>query len=617
MKATTNARRVGLLIFLGVLIFGLYYNILGNPPTNWDDPALFDNPYLTGGISLANLHQILVLKPGSTYQPLRDLSYLLDFTFWKTDPVLGLHLHSILLYYFMAIAAWMFLLELFAAFGVPAPRAFLWASLATVIFAAHPIHVESVAWIYARKEPLLGVFSFLSLWAFVRARTGHPLYAVVSVAMLLLAILSKPTALVIPAAMLVIDFTLQAERPDRAFWKKRALIFLPMLVIVIPMMSRLVFMMSSAGGIKPYHGGTFGTNLLAVSQIFIEYIRLTGFTLRYVADYPITLYTALNQWQAWVFLGMNMLLIISAVEAFLRGKHLYAVFVAWFYIFLFPVAHIFPIAQILADRYALIPSLSWCVALAYLLTVLWEQRLNHPRLSSDFPRLVAIALTGVVVLSYAGMTVRQNTVWRSSQLLWENTLARYPYSSPANVNLAVIYIGQGRYQDAQELCVNAIKALPYDYLAISNLALAQMLMGQYNHAIHNYQQALKLKPDLAKTRLGLANAYWEKQDSQGTYTTYTEILRTGALPAPYQALALVRIGHAAWKLGRPAEAASYLAQADTSTPQEPATLKELAETYTSMGNVPKAVNAYQALLTSTSDPALQAKIQARLRELTP
>lgn len=615
-KPSIDLKRIGVLVLLGVLIFGIYYNILGNPPTNWDDPALFNNSHLTGGFTLANLKQVLILKHGATYQPLRDLSYMLDFTLWKDNPVVGLHLHSILLYYFMVITAWMFLLELFRAFSVEQERAFLWACMAAVIFAVHPMHVESVAWIYARKEPLLGIFTFLSLWAFVRARRGSNFFYVASGMLLILAVLSQPTALVIPAVMIVIDLSLQAEKPDRAFWKKRALIFLPMLAIVIPMMGRLVLMMSSAGGVKPYHGGSFWTNLLAVSQIFIEYIRLTGFTLRYVADYPIPLYTSLTQWQTWVFLGLNIALIISGIEAYLRGRHLYAIFVAWFYIFLLPVSHIFPISQILADRYALIPSLSWCVALAYLLVMLWEKRLSLPHVSPDFPRLLAIALLGITVVSYAAMTIRQNTLWRNSQLLWENTLARFPLSSPANVNLSVIYIGQGRYEAAQELCLNAIKALPYDYLAISNLALAQTMMGQYDNAIHNYQQALRLRPDLEKTRLGLGNAYWGKQDFQGIYHTYREILATfPTLPPYFKTISTLRLGYAAWKLGKPDESASYLSQVNALAQQFPTSLKELAEVYTSMGNTGLALTSYQALLNHVQDPNVRAEINKRITVL--
>lgn len=613
-----DMRRIAVLTLLGVLVFGVFYNTLGNPPTNWDDPALFNNQGLRS-LSWENLAHVLTFQEGSTFQPIRDISYMIDFAFWKTNPVLGMHLHSILLYYLMTIALWLFLMELFKAFDIPENRSFLWGTIATVIYAVHPVHVESVAWLYARKEPLLGVFTFLSFWTFLKGRSGHTGFSLASLALLALAVLSKPTALVVPAAMLVIDFALQAHKPDRAFWKKRALIFIPMLILVIPLMARLILMMSSVGGIKPFHGGNLWTNLLAVSQICISYLGLIGFTLSYTADYPITLYTAFDQWQAWVFVALNLALIASAVAAYMRGRYIYAVFIAWFYIFILPVAHIFPISQIMADRYALIPSVSWCVMLGFLISALWDKRLKFRFVSPDLPRLLAVAALSVIVLSYASMTIRQNTIWRSSESLWENTVARYPNSSPGNVNLAVIYIGQGRYQAAQELCLNAFMALPYDYLAISNLALTQTLMGQYDNAIQNYQMALKLKPDLDKARLGLANAYWAKRDFAKAYSVYTSTLQAnpGLGKNSYGGLILARLGYAAWKLGKNADSAAYLASAQKLAGTYPVVLNDLAEVYTSMGNIDMALKAYQDLLSVTKNSKLKSVLQKRIASLQP
>ena len=610
--------RIAVLTLLGVLVFGLFYNTLGNPPTNWDDPALFNNQSLHS-LSWKNLEYVLSIKDDATFQPIRDISYMIDFTIWKTDPVLGMHLHNTLLYYFMTIALWLFLMELFKAFAVAQKRAFLWGTIATVIYAVHPVHVESVAWLYARKEPLLGIFTFLSFWAFLKGRSGQTWYYLASLALLVLAILSQPTALVIPGAMLLIDFALQAHKPDRVFWKKRALIFIPMLILVIPLMARLILMMSSAGGIKPYHGGNFWTNLLAVSQICISYLGLIGFTLNYTADYPLTLYTAFNQWQAWVFVAFNLVLIASALAAYVRGRYIYAVFVAWFYIFILPVSHIIPISQVMADRYALIPSVSWCVLLGFLISALWDKRLAYRFVSPDLPRLLAVAFLSVVVLVYASMSIRQNTIWRSSERLWENTVACYPDSSPGNVNLAVIYINQGKFQAAQELCLNAIMALPYDYLAISNLALAQMLMGQYDNAIQNYRMALKLKPDLTKARLGLANAYWSKGDLAEASSVYTSTLQTNPNleKTSYGGLILARLGYAAWKAGKGPESKAYLTKAAMLVKRNPAVLNNLAEVYTSMGNSDMALKAYQDLLKITKDGKLKRVLKERIAALQP
>jgi tetratricopeptide (TPR) repeat protein len=598
---------------LVVLIFGLYLNIFDNEATNWDDPAIFTRTAIHD-ISIDNLKKILAFHGGSTYQPMRDLSYMLDFELWggtEKDVVFGMHLHSIILYILMVLSCWLFLLELFKSFSDDHAMCFTWASITTVLFAVHPVHVESVTWLYARKEPLLGIFTFISLWAFVRARTHHWVkFYLISVISLVLAVLSKPTAVMIPGVMIILDFALQAHKRQPSFWKSRLFVYIPILVIALLMVIRLLSVMYSVGGVKPYHGGNFWSNLLAVSQILISYISLIGFTINYSADYPIKLYADPLAWQAWVFVVLNILLIASAVVAYMRKRYIYAIFIAWYYLFALPVSHIFPISQIMADRYAMLSSLSWCVLLGFLLTKLWYLRLKSTRLSPEFPMLIAIALFSLIVVFYSYMTVWQNNIWQNSQFLWEDTLEKYPNSSPANVNLSAIYLKQGRFKEVQELCIAAIKAKPYDYLAISNLALAQMMMKQYDHAINNYKQALKLKSDLPKAYMGLANAYWEIGEYDKAHMLYSKLFREGNVNNPYhRAQYSYRLGFASWKRSSKDEAYVYLDRAREFSQDYPSVLKDLAMAYTSMGDVPRAIETFHVLLPQLKDGKLKDRLQ--------
>ena len=600
----SKRRYLGVGLLLVVLVLGLHLNILDNEATNWDDPAIFTRSSLHQ-LTAENILEILSVKKLSTFQPVRDLSYMVDFALWGPEHqsvVFGMHLHSIVLYLLMILACWLFLLELFRVFVDDEDLAFVWAGISTVLFAVHPVHVESVAWLFGRKEPLMGMFTFLSLWAFIRGRTGKWGYYGGSLVFMILAILSKPIALMIPAVMIALDVVIQLRRPHPSFLKTRILVYLPMLLIVIPLGLRLVVMMHAAGGVKPYHGGGFFTNLLAVSQIFASYLSLIGFTINYAADYAIKLYADPAAWQAWAFLGFNILLIASAVFALVKRHYVYAFFTAWYYIFLMPVAHFLPISQIMADRYALLPSLCWSVLLGYGLSRLWRMRLKSGRFSPEFPQLISAALLGMIVFSYSYMSFRQNDIWQNSQTLWEDTLAKYPNSSPANVNLAAIYIKQQRFPEVQELCVTAIKAKPYDYLAISNLALAQMMMGQYGHAINNYRQALKLKPDLEKAKKGLAHAYWFAGDHENAYASFSELFEKGFVGGRDEAAQYShRLGFSAWKAGKPDEARRYLAAALDRAPDNPYLLREIAGTYTSMGETRQAKVAFERLYPLVDD----------------
>lgn len=581
-------------ILLVLMIAALYSNIFKNSPTNWDDPALFQRKQIHS-FTLDNLKSVLTYQDASTYQPVRDLSYMIDFSLWGDRVVFGMHLHSIILYALMILACYTFMRELLRIFHEEAEECYVWAILTSVIFAVHPVHVESVTWLYARKEPLLGLFTFISLWAFLKARVASWKYYLLSIGALLAAILSKPTALVIPGVMFMLDIAIQAKLKEASFWKRRLAVFVPVLLLVTPMIVRLITMMSSVGGIKNYHGGSFATNLLAVSQILISYIKLIGFTVNYSADYPIPLSVDPSTWMPWVYVGLNLLLIGSAVWAFFKKRFIYSIFVAWYYIFLLPVSHIFPIAQIMTDRYALLPSMSWCVLMGYLLTRLWHLGQAKGRFSRHFTMALAIGLFSFITLFYAYMTFLQNAVWRNSQTLWEDTLSKYPDSSPANVNLAAIYVTQGRFPEVQELCLRAIKRVPYDYLAISNLALAQMMMKQYTNAINNYKQALKLKPELREARMGLAYTYAVSGDYANTYEAYKALLQEGAGTDNFKTKGYYHLGYAAWKLGKKDEAYRYLALAEPGMRKDKYLLSDLASVYTSMKDMEKAYELYSGL----------------------
>lgn len=595
MRKLAHTIRFGILAAL--LIGGTYCNTLDNRPTNWDDPILFTNASFHG-LTLENLRHAFAFRTAATFQPLRDLSYMIDFSLWGPHVLLGLHLHSILLYLLMTIGCFGFLRMLCRAFDMDEERSFFFSAMASLVFAVHPVHVESVAWLYARKAPLLGLFTFVSLWAFLKARIEkNTAYYGVSAITLIMAVLAQPTAVVIPAALLFLDIAIMLHRREPPAWIKRGVFYGPLIVFAAWQALRLILMMRSSAGILPYHGGSFLTNLLAVSQIFITYIKLIGFSLLYAADYPIPLYTSLTQWQAWFFILMNTVLITSAVLAFLKRHFLYAFFVFWFYLFLLPVSNILPLSQTITDRYALLPSLSWCVLIGFCMMRLRFLVLTDTGsvITPAFPKLLAYALSGLIIAGYAALTVRQNDVWQNAQTLWEHTVAFYPNSFPGNVNLSIVYINQKRCREAEQLCANALVNLPYgnlagvSFLPLTNLAMAQMCQGKYADAARNYQAVLKMAPTMPQANLGVAHCYWEQKAYPEAYRQYRFILaRIPIAQARVRAEILYRAGFSAWRLGREDEALDLLDRACSSGGGTAAMRRALADVYARMGRYHEA-----------------------------
>lgn len=574
--------RLSFVVTLGVFIAGLYYNTLDNIPTNWDDPSIFNNHSLRA-FSFENIRQIFTLHDLSTFQPIRNFSYLLDFTIWGSNVVLGLHVQNIVLYFLMNVAAWLFLMRLFLAFNNDTEQAFIWSACTIFIFAALPVHVESVAWLYARKQSLMGVFFFLSLRSFLLARGGAGFHYLACFVFMVLAVLSQPTALVLPFLMLVIDLALVKKYPERNPLKKRLL--MPMLVLVLMMMVRLVNVMRGASDVPTLYGGSFLNNIFAASQIIISYLPLIGFNVYFAADYPIKLYPGPQYWQAWAYLAANLALVASAAVAFSRGRYLSFVLVSWYYVLLLPVSHLVPISQIMTDRYAFLPSLSWCVGLGYVLTLLWRGKIEIGGMTARIQRVIAavgfVSLVGIYTLQ----TIVQNDIWQDSQTLWEHTLEKYPDSYFANVNLSTVYFQQGRLKDAQRLCLQAVDVSPEDFTAQVNLARVHLVLGNYEESNISYMAAFQLRPERYEVLFPPADFYRRRGDYANLYRILSIIHESGLKVQPERKAALVcyLLGYAAWKQGKELEAKSFLEQARELSDNDMSLLESIATVYTSMG----------------------------------
>ena len=586
---------------LGFIIPIIYFNTLDNEPTNWDDSGIFSSRY-NQGITVDSLKQVLTYNKNTTFQPVRDISYMIDFTLWKDNVLFGLHLQNIIWYFFMMFALWLFLYELFRAFGIDDKKGFLWASASTLIFAVHPVHSETVAWLMARKEPLMGTFTFLCLWTFLKARHNKAvyLYSILSFIFLLLAIFSKPIAIVLPAVIIMLDLLLQRYKPLKAFWKVRIIPYTAIILIVAASVAGLFVMAISAGTIKIWHGGTVFTNLFAVSQIFISYISLIGFTFNYCADYPIKLFTSISDWQAWTFIVLNLIILIAGVFAFIKKRYLITFFIAWFYVFLIPVSHIFPIYQKLADRYALMSSLSWCVLLGFIIAWLWNLKNKIPKLPQYALRLLASILLIAIVLAYSAMTIRQNGFWQNSTTLWSHTLTVYRYSNPANNNLSVVMIKTGHYKLAKRLALNALKEVPTDYNAFTNLAVAQVYLKEYGPAVNNFKVVLSLNPKMTNAWLGLAYALWLDGKLDEAINVYKKLQKENLLSEndPQISEIYYRLAYGYFKSGNRSEAAKYLEKALMVNRNQTDVLYNIAQLYIDLGKKDKAIAVYERILST-------------------
>jgi tetratricopeptide (TPR) repeat protein len=563
--------------FIALCVGTLYFNSLGNQFTNWDDSMIYANPQIRS-LAWANLCKIFSLEKAANFQPIRILSYAVDYHFWKLDS-LGYHITSIFFYMLTCIMIFFTLRHLSASLREKASpgsheRVALFASL---IFAAHPVHVEAVTWLAARKEVLQGFFFFLGFYLYLKVRKIAGRQRMVYLGMvlfaMLLAILSKPSAVVFPAVILVYEI---AQRQNKWIdFIRNHRIFLAILVLIsIIFASILIKVMWEAGGVKPYRGGSFFNNLLISFTIFIYNIILLIFTINYSAAYTIPISNPVLSLQTSIFVGVTLLLFGLSLWSLKKTKVFFFSFF-FFFVTLTPFLNIIPISTLLADRYVFISSLSSCFLLGIAFDILYNQRMK--RFSASFFKLLSIAIFLFLLAGYSYMTMNQNKIWRNSYTLWTDAVEKYPDSNTANALMGVVYMDSGMDEKAADYLEKAVHILPYDYHSRNNLGIVYGRLEQPEKALKELMTAIWLKPedDSIKVNLGV---FYQRQKE---YTKAEEVLNYLLSKNPKDAQLHFRLGMVYKDAGRYEEAVSELLKSMKLAPHIINPYEELGNIYAS------------------------------------
>ncbi len=374
----------------------VYLNGLTVPFLNWDDTyyvtqsARAQMPGWKGFLNVWSSDDIW-LGRFLEFFPLRDTVYWVLFQLFGLNPV-PFHVANVLAHVAAAVLVWV----LARRMGFSPPVAFGGA----LLFAVHPIHVESVTWVAGLKDPLFTALCLGSLIVFLRYRASlRPVEYGVSVVLFVGALLCKSLALPVPLLMLAMDRLLEG-RPS---WRVSLMRVGGPAVISGIFFVQFVLMGRLSGVLTPPHGGTWFSHFFLSGWAFVRYLQQsvapTSFALHYCFFPPAGVFDPRGVLIVLALVGVAVALVLS-----LRRAPLVAILVVWFCAALAPVANLVPFPAIMADRYLYLPSVASCLALAW---GLWKLpvRLRLPLL---------LACAGV----FAAATVARNVTWRSEAALW-------------------------------------------------------------------------------------------------------------------------------------------------------------------------------------------------------
>ena len=516
---------VGIILLLTTIV---YANSIHNDFTNWDDLSLVvENPAIRS-LRTANLLDIFTPKAGKTYQPVRVLSYAIDYCFWRLNP-LGYHLGNIAWHGFSAVILYLLLGNLLpqirAESSLESNR--IIALLASLLFAVHPVNVEAVTWISSRKYGLLAFFYFASFYFYVKhSEKGryHRMYYTLSIVSYVLSLLSSPFSVTLPAILFLYDYCRIRDMNLYNIMKSRLLSYLPYIVLSISQFIILLNSFTTTPGPEPTIKSHAMDNIfytcLTMLRVLYDYIRNLIFPFWLNNMYVDHTSTSLFEYKVLLSLIVFFLLIVMLFFQVRANNKVNLFCLGWFVLTWLPVSNLIPISTKMADRYLYLPAVG-----LFLLFSLSVYNTSHRCFSRKTNRFVTVPFIAFLVFSLSYLSIDRNRVWANSQTLWEDSLHKAPSYWVPHMNLGLTFAQQGKIEEAISYYRKALQLNRNSVHTHNNLGVALLERGQIGDAISHFVTALRLKSDYAETHNNLGVAMFRQGQFDRATAHYREALR--------------------------------------------------------------------------------------------
>ncbi|KJU83609.1 Tetratricopeptide TPR_2 repeat protein [Candidatus Magnetobacterium bavaricum] len=472
---------IALLLILGVLL--VYVQMWRHDFINLDDPLyVLNNARVRGGLTPDNVIWAFTTTYGGNWHPLTWLSHMLDVNIHGLSPG-GHHLTSLMLHATNSVLLLLLLQKM--------TRARWQSAFMAAVFAIHPMHVESVAWVAERKDVLSGLFWILALWAYVRYVEGPSLRRYVVLGVLFIAgLMAKPMVVTLPVVLVLVDLW-----PLERFKQNTiaALITEKLPLFTIAGISSLitVYAQESVGAVSSL---TWVPLELRISNAIVSYVR---YVLKLLVPTALSVsYPLQDSLPPWLIAGslLTLLVISIAVIATIRRRPSLSVGWFWYMVTLLPVIGLVQVgAQGMADRYTYIPSIGLFLVLTMAIS---DVVISYPGPSTQrLIRNAVIASALVVVLLYTVLAHRQVSYWRSAVSLFEHSRSVTGGNYMVYGNLGAALLSANRVEDAVDALKKAVELNPLMWDAYVNMGRALFRLNRMTEAANSFSRAIEIRPD--------------------------------------------------------------------------------------------------------------------------
>lgn len=502
--------RVGRLlpIVAGVASLLPFLPALGAGFVNWDDEAMLVKNLDFRGLGLPRLRWMFTTTFFGHYSPFAWLSFGLNYVLGGLDPW-GYHLANLLLHACnVALFAVVSSRLLTAALNGQARVVWPGTVIATLVFAIHPLRVESVAWVSERRDVLCGLFYLLAVLAYLRGVGGAggriaPRWWALSLAAFAGALLGKAIAMTLPLSLLVLD--LYPLRRRALGWRALITEKLPYAVLGAAAAALAVAIRQTGGDITDYERYGVGARLALTGYGLWFYpwklVWPTGLSPMY--ELPLRLDPG-----QWRFLGPGLAVIAVTVALLLRRRRWPGALAAWAHsaIVVLPLSGIVHSGvQLVHDRYSYLSGLGFAVLAGGAVAVTAERVARRGRAGvAALASSAALAL----VLGLGALTWTQTGLWRDSATLWGAALELDQSCSVCWSNLGRALLAKGRLAEAEAHVARALALRPDRPGPVENMGVIMLARGRHAEAESFFRRLVAQRPSYGPYRnnLGVALA---------------------------------------------------------------------------------------------------------------
>ena len=630
---------------LVVLTLAAYWQVGAFDFIGYDDNQyVYDNLHVRKGLSWENVGWAFTTGRASNWHPLTWLSHMLDVQLFGLRS--GAH-HAVNLAFHVANTLLLFLI-------LRRMTAAVWQSaMVAALFALHPLHVESVAWVAERKDVLSTFLGLLTIAAYVRytRNPGRGRYFLVAV-LFALGLMVKPMLVTLPFVFLLLDYwplgrmslslaeqSTSTEQPSKTAWKSRKqrgnsqsrsvgesqkilpimgrLVLEKLPLLMLSVLSCVVTYIVQQGAMVSIEHVSFGPRIANALLAYVHYLGKMVWPLNLALPYPFKFSPDAGH----ILLSIALLVSITSAAIWAWRSCRPYLTVGWFWYLgtLVPVIGIVQVgSQGMADRYTYIPSIGIFIMAVWGLTELiatWDRR--H----------LALPMIGLPVLAACFMLTRvQIQYWRNTEtlflhtndvipgsktvhkilMMWyweqekpaesiaqaEEVLKLDPQNAEAHTHIALILIEQKRWDEAAAHLKIALQSNPSFAAAYNHYGVVLFAKEDAEGAIKHLREAVRLEPENVCARQNLAKTYFAIGKLEEAAQQWRKVLHL----QPHSAEAAGELGVVLQKQGKTTEAIDFYRQSLESYPRDVNVRNNLAVALLTTGKTKEALDQWRELL---------------------